>query len=321
MTELPGKGKFTEKLGQLHEYFMEGQLKNFMVAILALRMLPETLTRPKVLYVGSRAGEGSGRWLEVFALVALHLYPESIFVLMDPAEKNQEQIFMKEGRIVTYFRMGQRVTTDGSDYDMVIDDIYEPSKGTSRMKWKSKYWCVKVHEEGQYDNLINSCFHKTEGRAFSHPIKGSVVRFTSCECAPCQIVDSFAKTEEEFIYLRGQVHTIAKGKHCPDYPQYHDASLMANYRKKISIGQTVELESNAEVRVSKALSEIYPVQMVGEDLMKVNEDFSHGKAMLKVVMPYEKINPEVYLTKEIYPQFQGKKIRFFSVSPDRKSVV
>jgi len=186
---LPGKGKFPEKLGQLNEYFMEGQLKNFMVAMLALRMLPKTLKKPRILYVGSRAGEGSGRWLEVFALVALHLFEESIFVLMDPAEKNQEQIFMKEGRLVTYFRLGQKVTTDGSDYDLVIDDIFEPSRGTSRRRWKSEYWCVKVQNESNYDNIVNNCFHKIEGRAFSHPLVGSVARFTTCECAPCQIVD------------------------------------------------------------------------------------------------------------------------------------
>jgi len=233
--------------------------------------------------------------------VELHLY--------DPAELVENQPYAENGRKLLVRRFAQMYVGDGKEFDLVIDDIFEPDKGTSNIMWKSRFWVAKIQKQGEFDHIVNSCFHKTEARAFSHSIESKLAKYTSCVCAFCNIVDRFARSEDEYIKLRGRMHAVLKTKHCPDYPQFHDLGLASSMLQKIALGQVVPVVTNAEMRVIESISMMHKVVEVEKGHCRSSENKS--LKVVNVSLPYPKICLGEYIAYESYPYFTNKCVKFF----------
>jgi len=159
-----------------------GNLKNFYVALATVRMCIEDLLdkrKIRVLVVGSMCGVGSGVWHEDFVKYMLLQGLEGEVDLYDSGQVPCDVTITHD---VFSFRLqgfNSWYNGDGSEYDVVIDDIYSNDE-PGRVKWKSCYWSTKDQTEN-----VQPFFHVTEGRSFSHKCEWYKRPDSGCQCFRC----------------------------------------------------------------------------------------------------------------------------------------
>jgi len=112
---------------------------------------------------------------------------------------------------------------------------------------------------------------------------------------------------------------IIERQSCEDYSQYHDLALFSKILKDVSFGKVVSLVSEAELRVSRAVSMVIDVKVVEPRVIRSD----HGRTAdtktslrNKVSLPYGMIEPDfVTLGVKVFPHFVNTTVEFFGESP------
>lgn len=107
---------------------------------------------------------------------------------------------------------------------------------------------------------------------------------------------------------------------CEDYPQYHDLGLWSQQLRSVTGGELTLINTEAEQRVARALSQCVPITVVEPRVMRSGETRAvHTKKIVsapEILLPLEEIDPDyVTIQSKIYPYFEGRKVEFFGESP------
>jgi hypothetical protein len=319
-SELLGDEDGFSRFERAGHIFPGGQLKNFLVALLTVIPVGRQ-DKLRVLLAGSKAGEGSGVWIPLFAKLLLRKSNYVQLYCYDSAEHNRFQLYESEGRKLEIYSINEFV--DNMDnFDVVIDDRYISGHGIPEVALKNKYWSRKIHTEQKEVNLFSMCFHVSEARAFESPRVLTRPVWSTCGCPICRVASQMSSNLEEFKECRAFLHMVER-KSCEDYPQYHDTALFAKMLKDISFGEAILISTEAEKRDVTALSEMIPLTVVSEQIVRsavgkgAPDKFPYGREMdICEPLPRQMIDVDyLSIQSEIYYHFENKTVEFYGESP------
>lgn len=164
-----------------------GQLKNFFVACATIRMALDNGAPPhmRISVIGSKVGAAGGVWHEDFVRYCLLQGCTGTIDLWDSGQEEYRRTYscthpVTKMDLIFYVRAHNGwYEGNGSEYDVVIDDMYAwESAGTT--KWLAKYYSQKR------PGAEKVFFHDHEGRTFSHPVHWFTPGIVGqCQCPRC----------------------------------------------------------------------------------------------------------------------------------------
>jgi hypothetical protein len=228
--------------------------------------------------------------------------------LYDSAEENLHLRYQSGVKKVDLYSTPAYYKGDGSEFDVVIDDSYVPSKGAPVTQWKSKVYSRKELRLVPGENTWSMCFHPEEGRVFESPRELLQPRFSTCYCHHCRLFSAFAEDIEMFKEFRAYGHMV-EPLSCENYPQYADLALLSSMFHKMSCGIAIPVLTNAEERAVDTISSFYPIVKISSGEVRSSPAFERKQIKLELPLPL------VQVQAPSYPEFEGKLVGFYGVPP------
>jgi len=230
---------------------INGQVKNFLVACRTLSSVPSA-DRVTVLIRGSRSSSGSGVWIWMLADHLSSRFKEITIDCYDITEasgnEGRKYVVGDEERVAMVTRIASFYEGDASEYDVVVDDAYDPSVETGTLPWSpaSRFFSLKDHSAGARPYL-----HWVEGRVFSHPPLCEIV--SPCPCVVCRSISAFSYDYSEFQRVKGFT-VLLGGSPCLTLDSASALRAKGRVYKSLVLQTVASLIKPSDVRAALALS-------------------------------------------------------------------
>lgn len=312
------------KYQRLGHIFVNGQVKNYLSALLSICVYPQA---EKIAILGSRAGEGSGHWIEMFADAMLTRGRDIVINCYDPLETGSQKKFSYNDQNVTINRYARKYESSGKEFDLILDDIYT-SGGTESIipSWASKHWvrkCIRSESKLQWSMF----FHPTEGREVSSSFVLRTNQVTSCQCAMCRLCatvsyDIKSSSVDVHAFWKFRAYASALGAHVCDKSSFMaDMLVISSTVVTISTGQLCVPHTRAEQRAVDTVTRYLETVKVGTAYRsnRNNADMSvkqgYKKAFKKSLVLPLVTDSGISAHTDNFPYFSGKSVFFAGVSP------
>jgi len=313
------------KFQRLGHIFVNGQVKNYLSALLAICVYPQA---EKIAILGSRAGEGSGHWIEMFADAMITRGRDIVINCYDPLETGSQKRFSFNDQSVTINRYARKYESSGSEFDLIVDDIYT-SGGTESIisKWGSKHWVRKCNRSESAKLQWSMFFHPTEGREVSSSFFLRTNQVTSCQCAICRLCatvsyDIKSSSVDVHAFWKFRAYASALGAYVCDRSSFMaDMLVISSTVVTISTGQLCIPQSRAEHRAADTVARYLETVKIGtayrsnRDNAVISVKQSYKKAFKKTLILPLVTDSGVNSNTDNIPYFSGKSVFFAGVSP------
>jgi len=226
-----------------------GALKNFYNAAVVCRDIRDG---QRVCIVGSRAHSASGNWVRFLGLFISTFAKDVQIHCFDAHEVSGLETMNGNVRIRAHECL---YDGDGSEYDILIDDVYVPLVGVGAQRYRTPIQTMKRDAPDQVDGIDSVRFlHDKEHRVFIPPLPQSS---SVCKCDRCTVEGMFSMDKRDTLVRYGD---IVEPSYCRvRFPEILSLSdLWTNFRAV----DHLEIVTPVQRRATIALARIEPAMEV-----------------------------------------------------------